>query len=101
MTTNYYDILRRPVVTEKSSFQNTKLNQVVFEVAKNATKSMIKEAVENVFGVRVEKVNVMVVPMKRKMAGASRRAVSRRKSYKKAIITLAPGDTIDVFEGVR
>lgn len=100
MTTSY-DILRRPIITEKSSFQNTKLNQVVFEVDMKATKSMVKEAVEEIFGVTVEKVNVMVVPMKRKMAGMSRRTVPRRKSYKKAIITLAPGDTIDVFEGVR
>jgi large subunit ribosomal protein L23 len=51
--------------------------------------------------VKVLRVNVMVMPAKRKMAGMSRRMVSRRKSYKKAIVTLAPGDSIDVFEGVR
>ena len=46
MTTNLYEILRRPIITEKSNFQNSKLNQVVFEVAGYATKPMIKEAVE-------------------------------------------------------
>lgn len=99
--TNIYEVLRRPIITEKSSFQSGKLNQVVFEVSRDATKSMVKEAVETIFNVKVVRVNVMVMPAKRKMAGASRRLVSRRKSYKKAIITLAPGDSIDVFEGVR
>jgi large subunit ribosomal protein L23 len=99
--TNLYEVLRRPIITEKSSFQSGKLNQVVFEVSKDATKAMVKEAVEAIFDVKVVRVNVMVMPAKRKMAGMSRRMVSRRKSYKKAIITLAPGDSIDVFEGVR
>lgn len=98
---SYYDILRRPIVTEKSSYQAGDLNQVVFEVAAKATKTMIKEAVEAVFDVTVERVNVMNMPAKRKMAGASRRMVSRRRAYKKAIITLAPGDSIDIFEGVQ
>lgn len=99
--TNIYEVLRRPIITEKSSFQSGKLNQVVFEVSKDATKAMVKEAVETIFDVKVVRVNVMVMPAKRKMAGMSRRLVSRRKSYKKAIIHLAPGDSIDVFEGVR
>lgn len=98
--TSVYDVLRRPIITEKSAHQSSKLNQVVFEVASYATKSMIKDAVETVFDVDVEKVRVMIVPGKRKMAGVSRRLVMRRRNYKKAIITLAPGETIDVFEGV-
>ena len=96
-----YDILRRPIITEKTSFQNTKLNQVVFEVAEYATKAMIKEAVETVFGVKVERVNVMNMPAKQSQRGLSRRLLVRRKGYKKAIITLTPGETIDIFEGVR
>jgi large subunit ribosomal protein L23 len=98
---SYYDILRRPIVTEKSSFQNTKLNQVAFEVDVKANKTMIKDAVEAIFDVKVERVNIINLPMKRKVSGASRRLVSRRQAYKKAIITLAPGDSIDVFEGVQ
>ena len=100
MTTNLYEILRRPIITEKSNFQNNKLNQVVFEVAGYATKPMIKEAVEVIFNVEVLRVNVSIAPAKKKMAGTSRRLVSRRKPFKKAIITLAPGDSIDIFEGV-
>jgi large subunit ribosomal protein L23 len=96
-----YDVLRRPIVTEKSSFQSGKLNQVVFEVDAKASKRMIKQAVEEVFDVTVEKVNVINMPAKRKMAGVSRRLIPRRQSYKKAIITLAPGNSIDVFEGVQ
>lgn len=98
---SYYDILRRPIVTEKSSFQSGKLNQVVFEVNAKANKAMIKEAVEAIFDVTVERVNVINLPMKRKVTGAGRRTVSRRQAYKKAIITLAQGDSIDVFEGVQ
>ena len=96
-----YDVLRRPILTEKSSHQYAKLNQYVFEVANNATKSMIKEAVETIFDVKVERVNTMVMPAKRSRRARSRRVLVRRSAYKKAIITLAPGDTISIFEGVR
>jgi len=96
-----YDVLRRPILTEKSSHQYAKLNQYVFEVANNATKSMIKEAVETIFDVKVERVNTMVMPAKRSRRAKSRRVLVRRSAYKKAIITLAPGDTISIFEGVR
>jgi large subunit ribosomal protein L23 len=96
-----YDVLRRPIITEKSSYQTDKLNQVVFEVAGHATKAMIKEAMEKVFNVQVERVNVMNMPAKQSRKGISRRLLTRRKGYKKAIITLAPGESIDIFEGVR
>jgi len=96
-----YDVLRKPIVTEKSSYLSTTLNQVAFEVDAKASKRMIKKAVETIFDVTVERVNVINMPAKRKMAGVSRALIPRRHSYKKAIITLAPGDTIDVFEGVQ
>ena len=96
-----YDVLRRPILTEKSSHQYAKLNQYVFEVASNATKSTIKEAVETIFDVTVERVNTMVMPAKRSRRAQSRRVLIRRSAYKKAIVTLADGDTISVFEGVR
>jgi len=95
-----YEVLRRPIITEKSSFQSGKLNQVVFEVSVKATKAMIKDAVETIFDVEVEKVRILNMPAKRKMAGVSRRMIQRRKGYKKAVISLAPGNSIDVFEGV-
>ena len=99
--TTIYEVLRRPYITEKSNFQTGKLNQYVFEVAANATKSMIKDAVETLFAVTVIRVNVINVPAKRGRKGMSRRVLIRRPGYKKAIVTLDPGDTIDVFEGVR
>jgi large subunit ribosomal protein L23 len=96
-----YDILKRPIITEKSSHQSAVLNQYVFEVDFNATKAQIKEAVEILFDVTVERVNVNIVPAKRSRRARSRRLLIRRSSYKKAIVTLASGDSIDVFEGVR
>jgi large subunit ribosomal protein L23 len=99
--TSDYDILRRPIVTEKSNFQKTKLNQVVFEVADYATKTSVKEAVERVFEVVVEKVNIINVPAKQSRRGLSRRLLVRKKGFKKAIVSLAPGETLDIFEGVQ
>lgn len=99
--TSIYDILRRPLVTEKSNYQTGDLNQYVFEVSRDASKTMIKDAVETIFDVNVERVNVINVPAKRSRRWRSRRIKVRRSAYKKAIVTLAPGDRIDVFEGVR
>ncbi len=99
--TTIYDVLRRPLVTEKSNYQNSDLHQYVFEVAGNATKSMVKDAVETLFDVNVLRVNVMNMPAKRTRRARSRRVMVRRSSFKKAIVTLSPGDTIDVFEGVK
>lgn len=99
--TTIYDVLRRPIITEKSNYQQSQLHQYVFEVAPNATKKMIKDAVETLFDVTVLKVNVINVPPRRTMRPRSRRVLVRRKGYKKAIVTLAPEDTIDVFEGVK
>lgn len=96
-----YDVLRRPILTEKSSHQYAKLNQYVFEVDKNANKSMIKEAIETVFDVKVLRVNTMIMPAKRSRRALSRRVLVRKSAYKKAVVTLAPGETIAVFEGVR
>jgi large subunit ribosomal protein L23 len=99
--TTIYDVLRRPVITEKSNYQNSELHQFVFEVSSNATKTMVKEAVETMFDVDVLRVNIMRMPAKKKRSLRNRKIVSRRTAYKKAIVTLAPGDTIDVFEGVK
>jgi large subunit ribosomal protein L23 len=101
MMTSLYDILRRPIITEKSNYQAGDLNQYVFEVDIDATKKMIKDAVETVFDVEVSRVNIINVPAKRSRRWRNRRIKVRRSSYKKAIITLEPGESIDVFEGVR
>ncbi len=99
--TTVYEVLVRPIVTEKSAYQSTTLGQYVFEVAAKATKAQIKEAVEVLFDVSVLRVNVVNIPPKRSRRLRNRRLLIRRPGYKKAIVTLAPGDTIDVFEGVR
>jgi large subunit ribosomal protein L23 len=96
-----YDVLRRPLVTEKSNYQNSDLHQYVFEVARDATKVLVKDAVETLFDVDVLRVNVINVPAKRTRRARSRQVRVRRSGYKKAIVTLAPGDTISVFEGVK
>ncbi|HAJ06348.1 MAG TPA: 50S ribosomal protein L23 [Chloroflexi bacterium] len=99
MAVSVYDILRRPLITEKSNFQNEKLGRYVFEVANDASKTQIKEAIETIFEVKVEKVNTMVMPAKR--ARKQRRIVNRTSQYKKAVVKLKTGDTIDLFEGVK
>lgn len=99
--TTIYDVLRRPIITEKSNYQSSMLNQYVFEVDKKATKAMIKDAVETLFDVSVDRVNVINVPPKRTRRARSRRLMVRRSGFKKAIVTLSPGESIDIFEGVK
>ena len=91
-----YEVLRRPLITEK----NTELQmqgKYAFEVAKEANKPQIKQAVEKAFDVTVTTVNVMNIHSEIRKVG--RRQVSTR-SWKKAIVTLQPGDKIELFEGV-
>jgi len=90
-------IVRRPVVTEKTSDLRDEENQNVFEVAMDANKIEIARAVEEMFKVHVEKVRTIVVRGKLKRVGLM---MGRRRSWKKAVITLAEGENIDVFEGV-
>lgn len=96
-----HDVLRRPIITEKSSYLSGDLHQYVFEVAQDASKTLVKDAVETLFDVSVLRVNVINVPAKRGRRWRNRRLLVRRGGYKKAVVTLAPGDTIEVFEGVR
>ncbi len=96
-----YDILRRPLVTEKTNYQQTVLHQYAFEVDARATKTMVKDAVEKIFDVTVLRVNVTNVPAKRSRRARSRRMAVRKSGYKKAIVTLSPEDRIPFFEGVE
>ena len=90
-----YDIIHRPVITEKSSVMSEEMNQYVFEVASNANKIQIREAVEVIFDVEVMKVRTMVMPVKRGRRG--RNWYRRTKQWKKAIVTLAEGESIELF----
>ena len=92
-----YQIIKRPIVTEKSTVMDETLNKVVFEVEKGATKHQIKEAVESLFKVKVVKINSMRVRGKPVRRGLIR---SRRGNWKKVIVTLREGDRIDFYEGV-
>jgi len=99
--TTIFEILRRPLVTEKTNYQVNDLHQYVFEVASFATRSMIRDAVQTLFDVKVVRVNVINAPAKRTRRAKSRRLLIRSAGYKKAIITLAPDNRIPIFEGVE
>ena len=96
-----YDILRRPLVTEKSNHQMSKLHQYAFEVMGDATRTMVKAAVDELFDVKVLRVNIINAPAKRSRRARSRRVAVRHSGYKKAIVTLAAEDRIPFFEGVE
>ena len=96
-----YDVLVRPLVTEKSSYLSGKLTQYSFIVANEATRTMVKDAVETLFDVKVVRVNIVNAPAKRGRRARSRRLLVRRSAFKKAIVTLAEGQTLDIFEGVQ
>ena len=91
-----YEVLRRPLITEKNAMLQAQ-GKYVFEIAREANKPQIKQAVEKAFKVNVLAVNVMTVPGKTRRVG--RRQVLTQ-SWKKAIVTLKPGDKIEFFEGV-
>ena len=92
-----HDIIRRPVITEKTGIQKEDFNQVTFEVDRGANRLEIKRAVETVFNVRVDSVKTMHVRGKIKRRG---RIEGKRRNWKKAIVKLMPGERIDFFEGV-
>lgn len=94
-----YDVLRRPLVTEKTNYQN-KLNQYTFVVMDSANRTLVKDAVEKLFDVKVSNVNIINTPAKRGRR-RNRRLLVRRPGYKKAIVTLAEGETLSIFEGVQ
>ncbi|MGL4648147.1 MAG: 50S ribosomal protein L23 [Caldilineaceae bacterium] len=92
-----YDVLIRPVVTEKSVIIADG-GQYVFEVDARANKMQIKDAVETAFNVTVYDVNTMIMPAKISRRGS--RELVKKAKWKKAVVTLKPGDRIQVFEGV-
>ena len=91
-----YEVLKRPVVTEKTTLQAEE-GRYTFEVDLRANKHQVKEAVEKVFGVDVVSVNVVNMPGKRRRYG---RHVSKPQRWKKATVKLAEGQSIEFFEGV-
>ncbi|MCS6963340.1 50S ribosomal protein L23 [Thermoflexus sp.] len=100
---NLYEVIKRPVITEKTT-RLKEANQYVFEVDPRANCHQIREAVEKIFNVRVLDVRIMNVPAKRRRDWRARilsskpKQVVRRPSWKKAIVKIAPGQRIDIFE---
>lgn len=93
------NVLIRPVITEKVNGQMEKSSRYTFVINKNANKLEVKKAVEAFYGVKVEDVNTARVPAKSKTRMTKAGILSGRKSgYKKAIVTLAEGDSIDLFQ---
>ena len=98
--TTIYDVIRRPLVTEKSNYQSNKLHQYSFEVTSEATRTLVKDAIETLFDVKVASVNIMNTAAKRSRR-RNRRLMVRSPGFKKAIVTLAEGSTLEIFEGVK
>jgi large subunit ribosomal protein L23 len=92
----HYDVIRKPIITEKSTMASEN-GALVFEVAIDAAKPQIKEAVEALFGVKVKAVNTTITKGKQKRF---RGTLGRRKDVKKAYVTLEEGNTIDVSTGL-
>jgi large subunit ribosomal protein L23 len=91
-----YDVIRKPIVTEKATMASEN-RAVVFEVAIDSNKPLIKEAVEALFGVKVKAVNTVVTKGKQKRF---RGMLGKRRDVKKAYVTLEEGNTIDVTTGL-
>lgn len=91
-----YAIILRPVITEKSTLQKENANQFTFEVANDANKVEIRRAVERIFKVQVSDVRTQRMLGKKRRRG---RVIGKRRDWKKAVVTLAPGARIEFFEG--
>ncbi len=92
-----HEIIKRPLITEKTSIQKELFNQISFEVDRRANRIEIKKAIESIFNVRVASVKTMQITGKTKRRG---RILGKRRDWKKAIVKLMPGERIDFFEGV-
>ena len=90
----YHSVIRRPVITEKNTILRSDENKYVFEVVKTASKDELKTAVEKLFNVNVTKINTMIVKGKKKRMGKN---VGYRSDWKKAIVTLQKGQSIEKF----
>ena len=95
------DVLVKPILTEKANGQQDKLRRYAFRVSKDANKLEIKKAVEGFYGVTVTNVNTAVVPAKNKSRFTKAGVISGRKpGYKKAFVTVAEGETIDLYANI-
>ena len=95
------DVLIKPILTEKANAQQDKLRRYAFKVAKKANKLEIKKAIETFYGVSVTNVNTSIIPAKNKSRFTKAGVISGRKpSYKKAYVTVAEGENIDLYSNI-
>ena len=92
-----YDVIKKPLVTEKAALQKDAFRKYVFEVAMDSTKEDVRRSIEKLFEVNVTSVRTMIVAGKYKRFGKEQ---GRTKRWKKAYVTLAPEQEIEIFEGV-
>ena len=92
-----FEVIKKPIISEKSTAQNEALNTYAFQVATWSNKQEIRQAIEKVFNVKVEGVRTMLVHGKYKRAG---RFISKSTNWKKALVTLKEGQKIEFFQGV-
>ncbi len=97
MSTNHFDVIRAPLLTEKATDLRDKYNKVCFEVATRANKKQVSDAVEKIFNVKVTDVKIINAKEKPKRLGKSS---GMKSGYKKAIVSLKEGDKIEIFERV-
>ena len=91
-----FDLIKRPIITEKTNIQKDANNQVTFEVDPRSNRIEIQRAVEKIFNVKVSDIHTMHVRGKFKRRG---RILGKRRNWKKAVVTLMPGERIEFFEG--
>lgn len=97
MAKTMFEVIKRPIISEKGTTLNEMFRTYAFEVAPSSNKQEIREAVEKIFKVKVDQVRTMVVHGKYKRSG---RFVSKRSNWKKALVTLKEGQKIEFFQGV-
>ncbi|MCB0406177.1 MAG: 50S ribosomal protein L23 [Bdellovibrionales bacterium] len=91
-----YDIIKRPLITEKNTLRASQMNEYAFEVDRTANRKQIKQAIEKLFNVKVERVNTMVC---RRDPGRLGRVMGKRTLWKKALVKLKEGDKFDFVAG--
>jgi large subunit ribosomal protein L23 len=94
---DFYQIIKKPMITEKGTKQKEQANQYIFEIDRAANKVMVRNAVEKIFKVKVLSVAVMNMRGKRVKSGKN---IGKKSDWKKAIVRLAPGEKIEFFEGM-
>lgn len=94
---NYHAIIKQPIISEKSTMQKEVANQLSFEVDRKANRIEIKKAIQSLFSVQVDAVRTLQIKGKYKQRG---RIIGKRRDWKKAIVTLKPGERIEFFEGI-